>query len=32
MEIVAAGWSTKKWLRFDQIIRNLTCGGADCCG
>ena len=32
MEFVAAGWCTKKWLRFDQIIRNLTSGDADCFG
>ena len=28
MELVVAGWCTRKWLRFDQIIRNLTSG--DC--
>ena len=32
MEFVAAGWCTKKWLRFDQTIRYLTSGDADCCG
>ena len=32
MEFVAAGRCTKKWLRFDQIIRNLTPGDADCFG
>ena len=26
MELVAAGWCTRKWLRFNQNIRNLTCG------
>ena len=26
MEFVAAGWCTRKWLRLDQIIRNLTLG------
>ena len=26
MELVAAGWRTRKWLRFDQTIRNLTSG------
>ena len=26
MELVAAGWCTAKWLRFDQTIRNLTSG------
>ena len=26
MELVAAGWCTTKWLRFDQTIRNLTSG------
>ena len=26
MEFVSAGWCTKKWLRFDQIIRILTSG------
>ena len=30
MEFVAAGWRTKKWLSFDQNIRNLTSGDADC--
>ena len=24
MELVAAGWCTTKWLRFDQTKRNLT--------
>ena len=24
MEMVAAGWCIRKWLRFDQTIRNLT--------
>ena len=24
MELVAAGLCTRKWLRFDQTIRNLT--------
>ena len=28
MELVVAGWCTRKLLRFDQIIRNLTSG--DC--
>ena len=32
MEFVAAGWCTKKWLRFNQTIRNLTSGDADCFG
>ena len=26
MEFVAAGWCTRKWLRLDQTIRNLTSG------
>ena len=26
MELVAAGWCTTKWLRFDQTIRSLTSG------
>ena len=26
MELIAAGWCTTKWLRFDQTIRNLTSG------
>ena len=26
MELVAAGWCTTKWLRFDQSIRNLSSG------
>ena len=26
MELMAAGWCTRKWLRFSQNIRNLTCG------
>ena len=26
MEFVAAGWCTRKWLRFHQTIRNLTSG------
>ena len=26
MELVAAGWCTTKWLRFNQTIRNLTSG------
>ena len=29
MELVAAGWCTRKWLRFDQTIepiRNLSSG------
>ena len=26
MEFVSVGWCTKKWLRFDQIIRILTSG------
>ena len=26
MEFVAVGWCTKKWLRFDQTMRNLTSG------
>ena len=25
MELVAAGWCTRKWLRFDRTIRNLIC-------
>ena len=29
MGFVAAGWCTKKWLRFDQTIRNLTSGDDD---
>ena len=29
MEFVAAGWCTKKWVKFDQTIRNLTSGDAD---
>ena len=32
MKFVSAGWCTKKWLRFDQVIRNLTSGDADCFG
>ena len=32
MEFAAAGWCTKKWLRFNQNIRNLTSGDADCFG
>ena len=32
MESVAAGWCTKKWFRFDQTIRNLISGDADCFG
>ena len=32
MEFVVVGWCTKKWLRFDQTIRNLTSGDADCFG
>ena len=26
MGLVAAGWCTRKWLRFDRTIRNLTSG------
>ena len=26
MELVGAGWSTRKWLRFDKTIRYLTSG------
>ena len=26
IELVAAGWCTRKWLRLDQTIRNLTSG------
>ena len=26
MELVAARWCSRKWLRFDQTIRNLTSG------
>ena len=26
MEFIAAGWCTRKWLRLDQTIRNLTSG------
>ena len=26
MEMVAAGWCTRKWLRFDKSLRNLTSG------
>ena len=26
MELVATDWCTRKWLRFDQTIRNLTSG------
>ena len=26
VELVAAGWCTTKWLRFDQTIRNFTSG------
>ena len=26
MELVAAGWCTTKWLRFNQTIRNVTSG------
>ena len=26
MELVTAGLCTRKWLRFDQTIRNLTFG------
>ena len=29
MKLVAAGWRTKKWLRFDHTIRNFTFGDAD---
>ena len=24
MELVAAGWCPRKWLRFDRTIRNIT--------
>ena len=26
MELVAAGWSTRKWRRLDQTLRILTSG------
>ena len=26
IELVAAGWCPRKWLKFDQNIRNLTSG------
>ena len=26
MELVAAVWYTRKWLRFDQTLRSLTSG------
>ena len=26
MELVAAGWCPRKWLRFDRTMRNLTSG------
>ena len=26
MEFVPAGWCTRKQLRLDQAVRNLTCG------
>ena len=26
MELVAASWCTRKWLGFDQTIRNFTSG------
>ena len=26
MEFVAAGWCTRKWLKLNQTIRNLTSG------
>ena len=26
MELVAAGWCTRKWLSFDQTIRKFTSG------
>ena len=32
MEFEAESWCTKKWLRFDQTIRNLTSGDANCFG
>ena len=32
IEFVAAGWYTKKWLKFDQTIRNPISGDADCFG
>ena len=32
IEFVAAGWCTKKRLSFDQTIRDLTSGDADCFG
>ena len=25
MELITAGWCTRKWMRFDQTIRNLIC-------
>ena len=30
IELIATGWCTKKWLRFNETIRNLTSGDADC--
>ena len=32
MEFTAAGWCTKKWMRLDQTIRNLTSGDVNCFG
>ena len=29
MELLAVGWCTMKWLRFDQTIRNLTSGDSE---
>ena len=26
MELIAVRWCTRKWLRFNQTIRNLTSG------
>ena len=26
VELIAAGWCTRKWLKFNQTIRNLTSG------
>ena len=32
MEFIVAGWCTKKYLRFDQTVRNLTYGNTVCFG
>ena len=29
VEFVIAGWCTRKWLRLDQTIGNLTCGDVE---